>query len=285
MSTQPRTGERGPFRAEHLHEGDRYELSDGHAIYCAPSGREHAGRTVSGALVLDTDPAVEWSGMDAGFSPEPGTMRAPDVAVAPPGPEIGFIPGVPRLAVEYAGPGQDLADLRVKIAELLDHGTQQVWVVHLVGPRRVDVHTPGAPPRRCVPGDLLTAPGILQNPVPVVALYDREASHQAVLRNLLQRAGYSDLDAVRDEGRAEGREEGREEGLAAGVGQGQRTQTLALVLGLLRRRIGEPAADIATRLAALPLPRIEALSLDLLDFTSAADLDDWLVGEGGEECP
>jgi hypothetical protein len=44
---------------------------------------------------------------------------------------------------------------------------------------------------------LLTAPGILRNPVAVRALYDRDAAHEAVLRNLLQRHGYQDLDAVR----------------------------------------------------------------------------------------
>lgn len=51
MSTRPLTGERGPFRAEHLREGDRYELSNGHAIYCNPAGREHAGRNLTGAAV------------------------------------------------------------------------------------------------------------------------------------------------------------------------------------------------------------------------------------------
>lgn len=37
---------RGPFRADQLKEGDRYELSGGHPIYCAPVGPEHASRTV-----------------------------------------------------------------------------------------------------------------------------------------------------------------------------------------------------------------------------------------------
>jgi hypothetical protein len=54
------------------------------------------------------------------------------------------------------------------------------------------------------PGEELTAPGILQNPVPVDALYDRQAAHAVTLRNLLQRQGYRDLDEVRGEGRQEG---------------------------------------------------------------------------------
>jgi hypothetical protein len=41
---------------------------------------------------------------------------------------------------------------------------------------------------------------VLQNPVPVEALYDRSAAHEVALNNLLQREGYRDLDAVRAEG-------------------------------------------------------------------------------------
>jgi len=50
----------------------------------------------------------------------------------------------------------------------------------------------------------LAAPGILRNPLPVEALYDRAAGHRATLRNLLQREGYDSLEAVRKEGREEG---------------------------------------------------------------------------------
>ena len=57
----------------------------------------------------------------------------------------------------------------------------------MTGPRRVEVHDKGRPMRLAKPGEDLLAPGILQNPVPVVALYDREAAYQAMLRNLLQR--------------------------------------------------------------------------------------------------
>jgi hypothetical protein len=46
----------------------------------------------------------------------------------------------------------------------------------------------------------LSAPGVLQLPVPVCALYDRAAAHETTLRNLLARKGYTSLDAVRDEG-------------------------------------------------------------------------------------
>ena len=54
------------------------------------------------------------------------------------------------------------------------------------------------------PGEELVAPGTLRNPVPVEALYDRRAAHEATLRNLLQRQGYRDLEEVREEGREDG---------------------------------------------------------------------------------
>ena len=237
MTTHPSKGEHGPFRADQLRDGDRYELSNGHPIYCAPAGREHAGRNLTGAAVLETDPDVEWAGVDAGFAPDPGTLRAPDVAVAAAGTEQGWIPGAPPLAVEYAGAGQDAEDLKTKIAELLQSGTRQVWVVHLTGPRRVEVHRADQPVRVLGPGEILSAPGVLRNPVPVEALYDREAGHRAVLRNLLQRQGYEGIEAIREEGREEGRAQGREEGRSEGIAQS--------ILALLSGR-GLPV-DAATR--------------------------------------
>jgi len=212
MAQQRRIRDRGPFRADQLGDDDRYELVNGHPIYCQPSRREHAAPNLTAGSVIDTDPAVEWAGVDAGFSPEPGTLRAPDVAVAGPG-ETGWLTEAPPLAVEYAGVGQDEQELAAKIRDLLSGGSRYVWVVRLVGPRRVEVHEPGAPPRTVGPGQVLTAPNILRNPVPVEALFDRTAAHEATLHNLLARRGYASLDAVRQEGR----EEGHDEGLAAAV--------------------------------------------------------------------
>ncbi len=72
--THPRLSpESGPFRAYQPRDGDRYELSHGHPIYCAPARREHAAPNIAGAEIIDSDPEVAWAGVDAGFSPEPGT--------------------------------------------------------------------------------------------------------------------------------------------------------------------------------------------------------------------
>ncbi|MEP7009663.1 MAG: hypothetical protein ABJC13_05005 [Acidobacteriota bacterium] len=106
--------------------------------------------------------------------------------------------------MEYADTGQDEKELALKISELLAPGTRLVWVVRLSGPRRVEVHQSGQEMHLVLPGEELTAPGILQNPVPVNALYDREAAHAVTFRNLLQRQGYRDLDEVRGEGQQQG---------------------------------------------------------------------------------
>jgi hypothetical protein len=155
--------------------------------------------------VVGWDPAVKEFGVDAGYSPVPDMLRAPDVAVGNVPNKPGWIQGVPQLAIEYADVGQDEDDLQQKIEDLLGAGTQVLWVVRLTGPRRVEVHRRGEGPRTALPGEHLTAPGILQNPVPVEALYDHTAAERTTLRNLLQRQGYEDLEAALQQGREEGR--------------------------------------------------------------------------------
>ncbi len=195
----------GPFRADQLKSGDPYELSNGHPIECLPVGGRGSRANLLGGAVLDSDPDVDSAGVDTGFALTPGTLRAPDVAVGNVADAPGWVTGAaPPLAVEYADTGQDEAELAAKIADLLAGGTRLVWVVRLVGPRRIEVHAPGVSMRLAYPDDLLEAPGILRNPVPVAALFDRDAAHEATLRNLLQRRGYRDLEQVRADGKAEG---------------------------------------------------------------------------------
>jgi Uma2 family endonuclease len=203
-----RQAESGPFRADQLKPGDRYELSKGHAIFCASTGGDGARGNVAGAQVLDSDPGVESSGIDAGFTPDGATLRAPDISVGGVPDQRGWIAGAPPLAVEYASVGQDEEKLQEKIVDLLGAGTRFIWVVRLVGARRVEVYEPGQPPRTVGPGERLSAPGILRNEVPVEALYDRSVAHDVTLRNLLQRRGYPSVDSIREEGREEGREAG-----------------------------------------------------------------------------
>ncbi|MGK4002550.1 Uma2 family endonuclease [Sorangium sp. So ce1036] len=215
-----RPTERGPFRVEHLRSGDPYELSNGHPIYCAPTGGRASGPNSLGSSVVGWDPAVKEVGVDTGYSLGPDTLRAPDVAVGNVPDRPGWVNGVPELAIEYADVGQDEAKLQQKIAELLAAGTRFLWVVRLNGPRRVEVHEPRKRARVVLPGQMLSAPGVLKNAIRVEALYDRGEAEKATLTNLLQRHGYEDLDAVLAKGREQGREAGREEGREAGRDEG-----------------------------------------------------------------
>jgi predicted transposase YdaD len=79
-----------------------------------------------------------------------------------------------------------------------------------------------------------------------------------------------------EEGLEEGRQEGRQEGREEGREEGRHGEALALILRLLRRRLGTLPAGAEERIAALSVPRIEALGEALLDFARPADLLDWL---------
>ncbi len=253
MTTRFLPSTQGPFRAEQIRSGDPYELSNGHAIHCLPTGGQGSRANLLGGTVLESDPAVEEAGVDTGFTPHKGTLRAPDVAVGNVPNRPGWVPGVPPLALEYADTGQDERELTHKIADLLAAGTKLIWVVRLTGPRRVEVHRPGQLMQLYLPGQLLEAPGILKNPVPVEALYDREAAHEATLRNLLQRRGYASLEAVHAEGEARGEARGRAKGRAEGEAKGKAESLKRLLV----RHFGA-LPDWAER-------QIEGASLDQLD--------------------
>lgn len=217
MADAKRSPEHGPFRADQLRDGDRYELASGHAIYCAPSGGRHGGANAVGALVLGTDPKVTEVGIDVGYSSADDELRAPDVSVGNVPNEPGWVKGVPPLAVEYADRGTDESELEDKVRSLLAAGTRWVWVVRLTGARRVQVHEAGQLVRVKVEGESLEAPGVLANAVPVVAMFDREAALDASVRNLLQRGGLPALDRAL----AQSREAGIEQGIEQGVERGQ----------------------------------------------------------------
>jgi hypothetical protein len=200
----------GPFRASHIREGDPYELSNGHAIHCMTAGSRHGQAHKAGTQVLGTDPAVGGEvGIDVGISwNDDKNLRAPDLVVGGVKPVPGWQRTLPPLAVEYADNGQDEAELQLKISELLAGGTQYIWVVRLVGPLRVEVHTRDKPMRVYGPNDELAAPGVLKYPVPVLALVERGAADATTLRNLLDRYGYGSVEEIEqrkfEEGRADG---------------------------------------------------------------------------------
>ncbi len=76
-----RTRHPGPFRAHQVGNGDGYELTNGHPILCRPPSPLKAGLRLAAAQMLGADPAVDWAATGLGFSPDPMTLRAPDVMV------------------------------------------------------------------------------------------------------------------------------------------------------------------------------------------------------------
>jgi predicted transposase YdaD len=82
------------------------------------------------------------------------------------------------------------------------------------------------------------------------------------------------VQEILEEGREEGRQEGRE--------AGRKQEAAALAIRQLVRRFGSLDPACQERLAAMPLPRLEQLAEDLLDFTGPDDLQGWLAGNTGD---
>jgi predicted transposase YdaD len=77
------------------------------------------------------------------------------------------------------------------------------------------------------------------------------------------------VQEILEEGRKEGREAGRQQ------------EAAALAIRQLHRRFPELGPAASERIAALPLPRLEQLAEDLLDFTGPEELEHWLANNGG----
>jgi len=106
---------------------------------------------------------------------------------------------------------------------------------------------------------------VLCNPVPVEALYDPSAAHALMLRNLLQRSGDADLDAVRAEGAAQG--------TAPGEARGRVEHARSLLQRVLARR-GEvlDAGQLAALEACTDIARLDRWLDAALAGASAADV-------------
>jgi Uma2 family endonuclease len=256
MQPPPNSTSAGPYTASDIRPGEPYELSNGHRIECMGTGQRGARNNAAGTILLGTDPDTRSVGVDAGISTNPKMLRAPDIVIGDLEDKPGWAPHAPPLAVEYADTGQDESELRKKIAELLAAGTQWIWVVRQHGPRCVEVHSPSAPVRLARIGETLEAPGILRNPVPVSALYDPNEAQRLALRNLLQREGYENLQAVLDEGHKKGHDEGRKQ----------------VLLELLEERFGRVSNDIEARIQHARLDQIQWWTRAVLTASSMEDV-------------
>jgi hypothetical protein len=277
MTGRTRSYGAGPLRARDLPEGVPYELSRGFLVVSSPSGRRHGRANVMGSLPLATDPRVSEVGVDVGFELDGGTLRAPDVAVGNVADVPGWGRGSPPLAVEYADVGTSEVDLRVKVRELLGTGAQQVWVVRLEGPRRVEVHRRGRRVGVKTVGEVLEAPGVLKNPVPVEAMFEQGAALDATLRNLLQRKGYDSLQAVLDEGHEKGVEEGEKKGRREGRREGEKKGLEQAMVTIFERRLTRRLrrAELTTLRARLGELGAERLT-DVVLSSTVDELVAWL---------
>ncbi len=61
----------------------------------------------------------------------------------------------------------------------------------------------------------------------------------------------------------------------------QEQEALALVTRLLRRRLGSLDPELQQQVEGLSKSQLEALGEDLIDFTSPADLSQWLQDPKG----
>lgn len=68
-------------------------------------------------------------------------------------------------------------------------------------------------------------------------------------------------------------------GLAEGLQQGLQQGEAAIILRLLRRRIGEIDATLEATIRELSITQLETLSEALLDFTNRGDLVNWLESQ------
>ena len=95
----------GPYTAADVRPGAPHEVSDGFLLDCMGTGQRGSRSNGSGFMVLDSDPDAPAAGVDAGISPVPSMLRAPDIAVGGLQDEPGWSSVAPPLCVEYADRG------------------------------------------------------------------------------------------------------------------------------------------------------------------------------------
>ena len=72
-------------------------------------------------------------------------------------------------------------------------------------------------------------------------------------------------------------EKGLQRGLEQGLEQGEQREAGAMTLRLMRRRLGLLPESLEAQVAGLPKAALEELAEALFDFTTLADVEDWLA--------
>jgi predicted transposase YdaD len=84
------------------------------------------------------------------------------------------------------------------------------------------------------------------------------------------------LSPVYEKWRQETLDEGLQQGLEQELQRGRQEEGRSLVRRLLNRRIGTISPTSEAKILTLSISELEILCEALLDFSSSADLDDWL---------
>ena len=67
-----------------------------------------------------------------------------------------YFAGAPELAIEAVSPGNDAAELEIKVNQYLTYGSQEVWVVY-PRTRAVWIHRTGGLARKLTDQDVITS--------------------------------------------------------------------------------------------------------------------------------
>jgi predicted transposase YdaD len=107
---------------------------------------------------------------------------------------------------------------------------------------------------------------------------EKELIHRILRRDIMRESViYQEIEAEAEaRGEAKGEAKGEARGKARGLEEGRQAGERSLVLKLLTRRIGVVSSDLEAQINGLSLSQLEALGEALLDFTSPADLDQWM---------
>ena len=207
-----------------------------------------------------------YCGADVGVTLSDDTMVAPRCTVARRGDDSrGWTKVVPPLAVEIAGVGRYEKSLQKKNPKLLESGTRYLWVVGLEGEQRVEVHEPGREMRVAHRVELLSAPEVLHNDVPVDVFFDDALARKLRLRNLMQLLGYDSYESAVQKWKEEGHAEGRAEGIEEGT-----RRTGRILSKLFQLRFGTTPNWVKDRVSTASLDELDLLAERIL---TAADID------------
>jgi Uma2 family endonuclease len=148
----------------------RCELVRGELRLMNPAGGEHGRIVVSLTIPIGTHVRDHrlgtCYGAETGFilSRDPDTVRAPDFAflrsTRPACPARGYYPGAPDLVVEVLSPDDRPGYVRERVAEWIEAGTLEVWVVDPQS-RTIVVHEAGQPPQLLDESGVVRGRGLL----------------------------------------------------------------------------------------------------------------------------